>query len=166
MSNFIEKVKKICEENEKVAMYIDMDGTIVEYHIYESNEIAEKMGKEYKEFEPLKCVIQNLKELSNIKNLDMYILSLSKTNKITEEKKNWLKKYVPFIKEDNWIILTKEIGDYSSQNRDIIKGENIKKREENYTHSILLDDEQKVLREAKRLLKEKCTIYHVSSTII
>lgn len=61
MSNFIEKVKKICEENEKVAMYIDMDGTIVEYHIYESNEIAEKMGKEYKEFEPLKCVIQNLK---------------------------------------------------------------------------------------------------------
>ena len=94
----------------------------------------------------------------------MYILSLSKTNKITEEKKNWLKKYVPFIKEDNWIILTKEIGDYSSQNRDIIKGENIKKREESYT--ILLDDEQKVLREAKRLLKEKCTIYHVSSTII
>ena len=80
--------------------------------------------------------------------------------------KNWLKKYVPFIKEENWIILTKEIGDYSSQNRDIIKGENIKKREESYTHSILLDDEQKVLREAKRLLKEKCTIYHVSSAII
>ena len=48
----------------------------------------------------------------------------------------------------------------------IIKGENIKKREESYTHSILLDDEQKVLREAKRLLKEKCTIYHVSSAII
>mgnify|MGYP000626898601 FL=1 len=69
------------------------------------------MEEEYLKNEPLKNVIDVLEEISKINNIEMYILSLSKTKKITEKKKIWLKKYVPFIKEENWIILTKEIGD-------------------------------------------------------
>ena len=147
-------------------MYIDMDGTIAEYHLYNPEEISRKMEEEYLKNEPLKNVIDVLEEISKINNIEMYILSLSKTKKITEKKKIWLKKYVPFIKEENWIILTKEIGEYSNENRKEIKGKNIELRQKDYDKSIMLDDEQVVLREAKKILNDKIEVFHISSALI
>ena len=36
MNNFVEKVQELCEAHEKVCMFVDMDGTIVEYTVFES----------------------------------------------------------------------------------------------------------------------------------
>lgn len=166
MSKFVNEIKEICKKNKKVDMYIDMDGTIVEYHLYNPEEISRKMEEEYLKNEPLKNVIDVLEEISKINNIEMYILSLSKTKKITEKKKIWLKKYVPFIKEENWIILTKEIGEYSNENRNEIKGKNIELRQKDYDKSIMLDDEQVVLREAKKILNDKIEVFHISSALI
>lgn len=166
MSKFVNKIQEICNENKKVAMYIDMDGTIAEYHLYNPEEILRKMEEEYLKNEPLKNVIDVLEEISKINNIEMYILSLSKTKKITEKKKIWLKKYVPFIKEENWIILTKEIGEYSNENRNEIKGKNIELRQKYYDKSIMLDDEQAVLRVAKKMLDNKVEVFHVSSALV
>lgn len=162
MSKFVNEIKEICKKNKKVDMYIDMDGTIAEYHLYNPEEISRKMEEEYLKNEPLKNVIDVLEEISKINNIEMYILSLSKTKKITEKKKIWLKKYVPFIKEENWIILTKEIGEYSNE----IKGKNIELRQKDYDKSIMLDDEQVVLREAKKILNDKIEVFHISSALI
>lgn len=166
MSKFVNEIKEICKKNKKVDMYIDMDGTIAEYHLYNPEEISRKMEEEYLKNEPLKNVIDVLEEISKINNIEMYILSLSKTKKITEKKKIWLKKYVPFIKEENWIILTKEIGEYSNENRNEIKGKNIELRQKDYDKSIMLDDEQAVLREAKKILNDKIEVFHISSALI
>lgn len=166
MSKFVNEIKEICKKNKKVDMYIDMDGTIAEYHLYNPEEISKKMEEEYLKNEPLKNVIDVLEEISKINNIEMYILSLSKTKKITEKKKIWLKKYVPFIKEENWIILTKEIGEYSNENRNEIKGKNIELRQKDYDKSIMLDDEQVVLREAKKILNDKIEVFHISSALI
>lgn len=166
MSKFVNEIKEICKKNKKVDMYIDMDGTIAEYHLYNPEEISRKMEEEYLKNEPLKNVIDVLEEISKINNIEMYILSLSKTKKITEKKKIWLKKYVPFIKEENWIILTKEIGEYSNENRNKIKGKNIELRQKDYDKSIMLDDEQVVLREAKKILNDKIEVFHISSALI
>lgn len=166
MSKFVNEIKEICKKNKKVDMYIDMDGTIAEYHLYNPEEISRKMEEEYLKNEPLKNVIDVLEEISKINNIEMYILSLSKTKKITEKKKIWLKKYVPFIKEENWIILTKEIGEYSNENRNEIKGKNIELRQKDYDKSIMLDDEQVVLREAKKILNYKIEVFHISSALI
>lgn len=166
MSKFVNEIKEICKKNKKVDMYIDMDGTIAEYHLYNPEEISRKMEEEYLKNEPLKNVIDVLEEISKINNIEMYILSLSKTKKITEKKKIWLKKYVPFIKEENWIILTKEIGEYSKENRNEIKGKNIELRQKDYDKSIMLDDEQVVLREAKKILNDKIEVFHISSALI
>lgn len=166
MSKFVNEIKEICKKNKKVDMYIDMDGTIAEYHLYNPEEISRKMEEEYLKNEPLKNVIDVLEEISKINNIEMYILSLSKTKKITEKKKIWLKKYVPFIKEENWIILTKEIGEYSNENRNEIKGKNIELRQKDYDNSIMLDDEQVVLREAKKILNDKIEVFHISSALI
>ncbi len=166
MSKFVNEIKEICKKNKKVDMYIDMDGTIAEYHLYNPEEISRKMEEEYLKNEPLKNVIDVLEEISKINNIEMYILSLSKTKKITEKKKIWLKKYVPFIKEENWIILTKEIGEYSNENRNEIKGKNIELRQKYYDKSIMLDDEQAVLRAAKKMLDNKVEVFHVSSALV
>lgn len=166
MSKFVNEIKEICKKNKKVDMYIDMDGTIAEYHLYNPEEISRKMEEEYLKNEPLKNVIDVLEEISKINDIEMYILSLSKTKKITEKKKIWLKKYVPFIKEENWIILTKEIGEYSNENRNEIKGKNIELRQKDYDKSIMLDDEQVVLREAKKILNDKIEVFHISSALI
>ena len=166
MSKFVNEIKEICKKNKKVDMYIDMDGTIAEYHLYNPEEISRKMEEEYLKNEPLKDVIDVLEEISKINNIEMYILSLSKTKKITEKKKIWLKKYVPFIKEENWIILTKEIGEYSNENRNEIKGKNIELRQKDYDKSIMLDDEQVVLREAKKILNDNIEVFHISSALI
>ena len=128
MSKFVNEIKEICKKNKKVDMYIDMDGTIAEYHLYNPEEISRKMEEEYLKNEPLK--------------------------------------YVPFIKEENWIILTKEIGEYSNENRNEIKGKNIELRQKDYDKSIMLDDEQVVLREAKKILNDKFEVFHISSALI
>ena len=85
---------------------------------------------------------------------------------IVEEKKEWLKKYIPFIDEKNWIIINREAGDYNDENRSRIKAEKIQEKLKEYDHTIFLDDDHKVLQGAMNLLKDKCDIFHVSSAII
>lgn len=166
MNKFLEKINKICRENKKVAMFIDMDGTITVYDIYPEEIVKQKMQDEYSKAEPAQYIIDILKEINEIPNIDLYILSLSKTLKITEEKKEWLKKYVPFIEEKNWIIITIELNEYSSENRDIIKAQKIKELKEQYDYSILLDDDHKILKEAQKMLDTKFSPFHISSTLI
>ena len=165
MNKFLEKINKICRENKKVAMFIDMDGTITVYDIYPEEIVKQKMQDEYSKAEPAQYIIDILKEINEIPNIDIYILSLSKTLKITEEKKEWLKKYVPFIEEKNWIIITRELNEYSSENRDIIKAQKIKELKEQYDYSILLDDDHKI-KEAQKMLDTKFSPFHISSALI
>ena len=49
MSIFYKKIEKICKENEKVAMFIDMDGTIVEYTVFPEGYINTKSKGEFAE---------------------------------------------------------------------------------------------------------------------
>lgn len=44
MSKFVNEIKEICKKNKKVDMYIDMDGTIAEYHLY-NQKFQEKWKK-------------------------------------------------------------------------------------------------------------------------
>lgn len=166
MKKFIKKIEKICENNEKVAMFIDMDGTIIVYNVYPESMINQKMQEVYENAEPAKYIIDILEKLNKISNLDLYILSLSRTMKITELKREWLKKNVPFIKEENWIIITKELNEYSSENRDIIKAQKIQEKKGQYNHFILLDDDHKILKETQELLDTNINVFHISSALV
>ena len=127
MDIFYNKIRKICDENEKVAMFIDMDGTIVEYTVYREGEISTSTTGKFLNGQPINVVINNLKRISEIKNIDLYILTLSRSHIIVQEKKQWLKKYVDFIDEKNWIIINKEANEYNKENRDYIKSQKYKK---------------------------------------
>lgn len=42
MNTFYNTIKQICNKNKNVAMFIDMDGTIVEYTVYPEGELTTK----------------------------------------------------------------------------------------------------------------------------
>ena len=100
------------------------------------------------------------------KNIDLYILSLARSSIIVNEKKIWLNRYVNFIKPENWIILNREAGEYNNENRDYIKALKMEEKVKNYDAIIFLDDDHKMLKEAKKKLKEKVYVYHISSALI
>ena len=87
---------------------------------------------------------------------------MSRNLKITESPKILLSKYMYFIPESHWILLTKEAGGYSDINRNIQKSLEIKKKR--YIHSILLDDEHAVLKEVKKF--DEITPFHISSALL
>lgn len=166
MDIFYNKIKEICAKNEKVAMFIDMDGTIVEYKVYKDGVLTTSTKGIFLNGEPIKVVINNLKRISEIPNIDLYILTLSKSNIIVEEKKQWLKKYVDFIDENNWIIINKEAGEYNKENRNFIKSIKIQEKLSDYSCAVFLDDDHKILKQTQDDLGDKCHVFHLSSAII
>ena len=166
MKKIIEKIQNICKENKKVAMFIDMDGTITVYEVYPEGNVKEKMEEEYQKAEPIECIIETLKEINDIPNIDLYILTLAKSLKILKEKQEWLRKYVSFIKEENWIIINKENKEYSKENRDIVKAKKMKEKNDKYDKLILLDYDHKILKETQKFLKENVNVFHISSILI
>ena len=166
MKRFINKVQDICKKNEKVAMFIDMDGTINEYEVYLEKTVSQQMEDKYMNIAPVQPVINVLNEINNIPNIDLYILSLSRTNNLTDKKQLWLEKYVGFIPKANWIVITKENDEYTKENRDFIKAIKMKEKLNEYDHLIFLDDDHKILKEASEMLKEKIDVFHVSSALI
>ena len=164
--SFYNEVKEICEKYNKVALFIDMDGTIAEYKVYEDNYITTETKGVFLKAAPLNSIIEKFRTLSEIENLDLYILSLSRSKIIIEEKKKWLKKYAPFIKDENYIILCREKGEYNSENKEVVKSEKMKEKLNNYDFVILVDDEHKILRRAKKELKDRGAVFHPSSVIV
>ena len=164
--SFYKKIEEICSRYNRVALFVDMDGTLAEYRIFPKNYITEETRGLFLESKPLFCVIEVLEKLKQIDNLDIYILSLSKSKIIVEEKKIWLKKYVPFIKEENYIIICRETGEYNYQNREYIKSYKMKEKLSEYDFVILLDDEHNILRKTQEVLGDKGEAFHVSSVIV
>lgn len=167
MSNFYNIVKEICSKYKKVAMFVDMDGTIVEYNVYPEGTVTTNSKGLFVNNRPINIIIDELKKISKIENLDLYILSMARSYIIVEEKKEWLKKNADFIDEKNYIIINREAGDYNDENRNRVKAERIlEKLDQGYDHAIFLDDDHKVLHESVKILKNRCDVFHISSAII
>ena len=164
--SFYNRIEEICKKNNKVALFVDMDGTIAEYQIFPNDYITVETSGLFLNAKPLFSVIEVLEKLSKIENLDIYILSLSRSKIIVEEKKIWLKKYVPFIKEENYIILCREIGDYNYENRVHIKSDKMKEKLDKYDFLVFLDDEHNILRKAQEELGDRGEVFHVSSVMV
>lgn len=164
MDKFINNIENICKNHNNVAMFIDMDGTIAEYPVL--LEDFAKLKGIFLNANPIEIVINKLRKINMTNNLDLYILSLARSSIIVDEKKIWLNKYVNFIKPENWIILNREAGEYNNENRNYIKALKMEEKLKNYDAIIFLDDDHKMLKEAKKILEEKVYVYHVSSALI
>ena len=148
---FYNRIKEICKKHKKVALFVDMDGTIVDYRVFPEN------------FVTTEVILKNLEKINEIDNLDVYILSLARSFIIVEEKKQWLKKYAPFIREENYILLNKENGDYNAENREFIKSIKMMEKLNEYDYVILLDDDHKILKRTLNEIGKNGEVFHVSS---
>ena len=164
--SFYEKINEICKKHNRVALFVDMDGTIVEFKIYPENFITYETKGLFENLEPVRIVIDKLREVSKIDNLDIYILSLSRSNIIYKEKVNWLKKYAPFIKPENQIILIRENGDYNLETRSYVKSRKMLEMTDVYDYVLLLDDEHNILKTSQAELGDKGEALHISSALI
>lgn len=151
---FYNRIKEICKKHKKVALFVDMDGTIVEYRVFPENFVTT---------ETKEVILKNLEKINEIDNLDVYILSLARSFIIVEEKKQWLKKYAPFIREENYILLNKENGDYNAENREFIKSIKMMEKLNEYDYVILLDDDHKILKRTLNEIGKNGEVFHVSS---
>lgn len=123
-------------ENKNINVYVDMDGVLAEYDIG---------NFDYETIRPIKTTINKIKELSTNKNIELYVLSICKTNAIVEEKYIWFDKHIPFFKKENLIFISKEEEinlNYSSKE---LKTNYLKDNLEEGKLTVLIDDDNEIL---------------------
>ena len=111
----ITKSKTEFENNSrKIRVYADMDGTIAKF--YEHANCLEMMysPRFFRELNPYKNVIEGLRMLQDLDEMDVeiHILSavhISVKSQTIEEKRDWLREHCDFIPEDRFIFV--DVGD-------------------------------------------------------
>ena len=112
---FYDCIEKNKDKN--ISIYCDMDGVIAEYDI----------------------------DLYKEDNISIYILSICKTNNIVYDKITWFKKHMPFLKQENIILLSKEDNKYQGISSKEIKSNYLKEHAKNDVN-IVIDDDNSVIK--------------------
>lgn len=90
----------------KKRLFVDMDGTLAVFKPTSSLEELYEKGY-FENLEPHKNVVAAVKEINKNPNIELYILSayLTDSKYAYNEKVTWLKKYLPDIKADHYILM-------------------------------------------------------------
>lgn len=162
--NFIDKIDIIYQNNKDIDIYIDMDGTIVEFLL--NNEMDYMKVGEYLKKRPI-CPIINIIEKIKKKYplITLKILSCSSTNQMKKEKNDWLDEYMPYICRENRVIFSRENGDFSDKTINTVKSAYLSKQNDSKV-IFLVDDDVRVLIEVQKLLKNNIVPVHVTSLLI
>ncbi len=135
-------MKKISKKK-KVKLFIDMDGVIASYNFGEPLNFKTKR--------PLETNIKELKKVSHLENIELYILSICKKNQEIQDKNNWLDKHAPFFEYKNRYILSKEmIPNMASSKMKMEFLRNYKTK----SQKVLVDDDNQILKEISKELKD------------
>lgn len=150
---FFETIKK--NEDKNIVIYCDMDGVLAEYDIG---------NFDYMTIRPLLSNIDKIKNLIKQDNINVKILSICKTNDIVKDKMIWFKKYMPFLNEENIVLISKETPEFSNFSSKEIKSNYLKKNVEDDKINILIDDDNEII---KYIMKnnENLIVFQVSSLI-
>ena len=123
------------EIDDNIDLFIDMDGLISSYDF----------GKplDFKNKRPLTTNINTLRKISEMNNVNLYILSVCRKDNEIEIKNNWLDKFAPFFEKDKRFVLSKET--YTGVTSAELKLMFLKKYNTN-NRIILVDDDNNVLK--------------------
>ena len=145
--------KYLIENRDKnIDIYFDMDGVFAEYDIG---------NFDYSTIRPIKSVINIMNNLRR-DGMNVKVLSICRNNKIVDEKYDWIDKYVPFLKKDDLIFLSKEDNPGIESNE--LKSNYLKNNINKDHVNILIDDDSLII---KKVVKENedVKVFHVSSII-
>ena len=138
-------------KDKKIDIYFDMDGVICEYDIG---------NFDYNTIRPIKNTINLIKKLID-DGINVYILSICKTNKIVDEKYEYLDKHIPFFDKDKAIFLSKE--EVTGESKDI-KSEYLTRNINKDHINILVDDDITIIKKITSDNKD-VKVFHISSII-
>ena len=137
--NLIEKMAK----DEKIIIYVDMDGVIASYDFGRPLDFANKR--------PLMTNIKTLEKVNCLKNVELHILSVCRKKREVKDKNEWLDKYAKFFDKDKRIILDKESNPTLTSKE--LKLNYLKTL--NYNDKVIfIDDDNEVLRFIRDNLKD------------
>lgn len=149
-------------KKEKVNVFFDMDGTLVEY-LLDSNNLRYVSGSNYySNNRPLKYTLNIAKKLSKNKNISVHILSNCPLNEQIQQKTNWLKRYAPFIKPENIHIICYENLTFKNEEKPELKGRFLKNNFDG-EKCYLIEDDLKNIKTTNRMLGD--IAYHISTLI-
>ena len=146
----IEEIEKYALDK-KVKLYVDMDGVIAEYDFGKPLDFLNKR--------PLLNKIKLLEEISQVKNVDIHILSICKKDFEIKDKNVWLDNHAPFFPKNNRHIISKETyKDTSSADLKI----NFLNSQDGF--KILIDDDNDILKKVSKNVKD-IILYQDSSLV-
>jgi len=127
-------------KNKKIKIYVDMDGVIADYDV----------GKacEYDKKRPLLTNIEALRKVSKDKNVEMFILSITRMTIGRDEKNRWLDKYVDFIKVENRFIISRE--EHNFMPSKTLKKKFVKNIKRDESIIIVIDDDPAIIDEIRK----------------
>lgn len=99
----IEELKKY--NNEKLAIFVDMDGVVADYKFGEGTNIKNNVEGVYLNKRPIKTSIDIIKKINEEISDNVYILSSCYFKEQSDEKNKWLDKNMPFIKNNKRIFV-------------------------------------------------------------
>ncbi len=136
--HFYELIKKLAEIKD-IMLFVDMDGVLASFDVGNPSDFLNKR--------PLKQNIENIRKVSEIENVEVYILSMCRHPNQIEEKNIWLDKNAPFFKKENRNIIARENEGWKPSKD--IKSEFLQKIKTD-KQVVLLDDDNMVLKEVMR----------------
>ncbi len=139
---FFNLIKEMCQEKE-IMLFVDMDGVIASYGIG-------KNPYDYRNKRPLTQNIANIKEVSLLENVEVFVLSVCREDSQINDKNAWLDEHAPFFKKDNRIIISRASKDWATAKE--IKVEFLKNIKTN-KQVVLVDDDNDILKYINQNLK-------------
>ena len=133
-----EYIKKF--ENKKTKIFVDMDGTIVDYVVGNATDFTDRR--------PLTSSIKKLEEISKMDNVEMYIMSVTRMDVGFQEKNIWLDKHAPFFKKENRVIISRESNNMEKSHKlkcDYIR--NVKREQD--CKIVVIDDDCDIVHKLK-----------------
>ena len=127
-------------KNKRIKIYVDMDGVIADYDVGNACEYDKKR--------PLLTNIEALREVSKNKNVEMFILSITRMTIGRDEKNRWLDKYVEFIKPENRYIISRE--EHNFMPSKTLKKKFVKNIKRDESIIIVIDDDPAIIDEIRK----------------
>lgn len=159
---FIDEIKKIAK-TQKIDLFFDMDGVLVEY-INDPNKERYNLGTNFYTYgRPVLTMIKLAKRFSRIPNVTVHILSNCPLEEQIEQKTNWLKIHAPFFKKENIHIICYEKLVFEKEEKPFLKPKFLKDNFGDKT-VFLIEDDLRNIKSTNTFYKERIA-YHISSLL-
>lgn len=140
---FLNKIKDLTKKEELI-IFVDMDGVIADY------DFGNKL--DFKNKRPITTNINTLRQVSNLPNVTLCILSICKKECEIKEKNSWLDKNASFFSKQNRYIISKEKNLNSDSKT--IKVNFIKNYDNKGKKVVVIEDDNSILKLMRKELND------------